>query len=200
MSPVQSILSRARAERQRAKSELLRKIGELLARYGSAEDYLARIVSDLNSENVCTLTGKAWTTRNLWQFMMTNAEGLGTACLGDEISESESAVGTQPSVHLKDVPPDLANLIEWAMRYRQFGVVPVAVSDAVLLGRVERLLEKESRSFSALVQDLLEQWLAKKENRIVPHKRPSESPVCLHQLDGVISIAQFRKAVVDQRS
>jgi hypothetical protein len=165
--------------RREAKTELLQKIRGFLSCHAGADDYLARIVCELNAQGVHTLTGKPWTTKNLWQFLTTNGEILADISAPVEKPEPDTKL---EAIWQKDVPPDLLELIEWAMRYKKVGVVPLAIPDSSLLERVERMLDRENLAFSGLVQELLTRWLAKKEHRIPEQRRFPQPPICMSLL------------------
>jgi hypothetical protein len=181
MSSFKTIRNQAQQERQKAKVELLEKIRVSLARHATAADYLARIAGELNAQGVFTLTGKPWTTRNLWQFLATNGEDF--ADLKPAAKRRAAKTGPdRPSVWQQDAPADLEQLLEWAMRYKKVGVVPVAIPDPLLLERVERMLERENLSFSGVIQELLTRWLARKDQRIPEHKKFARPPICMSLL------------------
>jgi hypothetical protein len=179
MSTLKAIRHRAQQERQKAKAALLEKIKVFLVSHATDPDYLAKIVAKLNAQGIFTITGKPWTTRNLWQFLTTNGENL--SALRPKAKISAEA----PGVWQEDIPADLTQLVEWAMRYKKLGVLPVVVPDSILLERVERMLERENLSFSGVIQELLTRWLAKKEQRIPDHKKLSKfshPPICMSLL------------------
>ena len=179
MNSLRSIREQTLRNRQKAKTELLQKIRVSLSSHAGADDYLAKIVCEMNAQGVHTLTGKPWTTKNLWQFLSTNSEILADISPPVEKPEPNTMLET---LWQKDVPLDLLQLVEWAMRYKKVGVVPLAIPDRSLLERVERMLERENLSFSAVVQELLVRWLAKKEHRIPEHRRLSPPPICMSLL------------------
>jgi hypothetical protein len=179
MSTLKAIRHRAQQDRQKTKTALLEKIRIFLVSHAQEPDYLAKIVNKLNTQGIFTLTGKHWTTRNLWQFLTTNGENL-AALRSNGKTDSEIS-----SVWQKDIPMDLTELVEWAMRYKKLGVLPIVVPDSVLLDRVEKMLERENLSFSGLIQELLTRWVAKKEFRIPEHKKLakfSHPPICMSLL------------------
>jgi len=179
MNSLRSMREQTLLNRQKAKIELLKKIKVALFIHAEADNYLAEVVRELNEEGVRTLTGKAWTTRNLWQFLTTNGEILSDV---KAPAEKPEASNNREAVLQKDVPPDLLQLVEWAMNYKKLGVVPLAIHDPSLLERVEKRLELENLSFSGLVHDLLTRWLAKKEQRIPEQKKLPHPPICMSLL------------------
>lgn len=179
MNSLRSIREPIYRNRQKAKAELCEKIKTCLTCHAGSDNYLVKIVSELNDQGINTLTGKPWTTKNLWQFLTTHWESFARIKAPGEKSEPRPE---GQSVWENDVPPDLLQLVEWAMRYRKLGVVPLAIPDHVLLERVERMLELENLSFSGLVQDLLIRWLAKKERRIPEHRKIPQPPICMSLL------------------
>jgi hypothetical protein len=178
MSTLKEIRHRARQDRKKVKAELLEKIRVFLVSHAADPDYLSKIAGKLNDQGIYTITGKPWTTRNLWQFLTTNGENLAAL--------RPTKPGAEPSgVWEKDIPTDLTELIEWAMRYKKLGVLPVVISDSLLLERVEKMLEQENLSFSGMIQELLTRWLAKKEHRIPEPKKISKfsrPPICMSLL------------------
>jgi len=179
MNSLRSIRKQLYRKRKKAKAELLQKIRVFLSIHAGADNYLANIVCELNGQGICTLTGKPWTTKNLWQFLTTNREGLADIRLAVEEADPKPKL---EAIWQRDVPPDLLQLIEWAMQYKKVGVVPVAIPDPSLLERVERMLERENLSFSGLIQELLTRWMAKKEQRLPGQRKFSHPPICMSLL------------------
>jgi len=176
MTTLKAIRHRAHEDRQKAKAELLDKIRVFLVSHATAPDYLSKIVAKLNTQGIFTITGKPWTTRNLWQFLTTNGENL------PALRPTAKPGPDTPDVWQKDIPADLTQLVEWAMRYKKLGVLPVVIPDSLLLERVERMMEQENLSFSGLIQELFTRWLSKKEQRISEHKKFSHPPICMSLL------------------
>jgi hypothetical protein len=141
----------ARKQEDLAKDQLIQTIQETLVRHGGAPDYLARTVEDLTEQGVTTLTGKKWTRRNLWGFMLTNEDRFPAIRRAQKLTQ-----GLQPAKRKMDVPVVAEGLRSLAERY---GWIPVAVADPELLERVEQKLQYGDCSISQLIEDLLREWL-----------------------------------------
>jgi len=197
MTTRKDIRLQAARKRQQAKNDLVLIIRELLLEHGFSADYLSRIAAALNDRAVPTLTDKRWTTRNLWQFFATNEDrfkDLPMPGLDGTAGESRQTPEEKTS--------DLQRLVDWAMQYKRFGMVPVVIRDRYLLENVENVLEAEDRSLNDLIHELLTKWLAAKEKRIAisgGSTRTIYSPVCMGQADGVIHISRFRRPTVKSR-
>src|SRR3974377_463321 len=97
MSTLKEIRRRARQDRKKVKAELLEKIRVFLVSHAADPDYLSKIAGKLNDQGIYTITGKPWTTRNLWQFLTTNGENLAAL--------RPTKPGAEPSgVWEKDIP------------------------------------------------------------------------------------------------
>ena len=145
----------ARREEGLAKDELIQVIQQTLVRHGGATDYLARTVEDLTAQGVTTLTGKKWTRRNLWGFMLTNEDRFPAIRSVQQLSQ-----GIQPDKQNLGVPVVAEGLRSLAERY---GWIPVSITDPELLGRVEQKIQYGDHSVSQLIQDLLREWLEGQE-------------------------------------
>jgi hypothetical protein len=141
----------ARKQENLAKDQLIQKIQETLVRHGGAPDYLARTVEDLTDQGVTTLTGKKWTRRNLWGFMLTNEDRFPAIRKAEQLTQ-----GLQPSKRKMDVPVVADGLRSLAERY---GWIPLVIADPELLDEVEQRLQYGDRSVSQLIEDLLSEWL-----------------------------------------
>ena len=158
MGSLRSIREEARREKREAKDALVGRINSLVHLYGKDRDYLARIVDELNSQNIPTLSGMSWTTRNLWQFLSTNETSF------EQIGYPETLPAVIPGQDVVQAPrkkfrEDLDQLLDWARQYRKYGVVPLVIKDEELLERVETRLEEKDLSLSDLFTELLEDWL-----------------------------------------
>jgi len=197
MATRKDMREQASRKRQDAKRDLIQIMRELLLEHGFAADYLSRIAAALNDRAVATLTGRKWTTRNLWQFFTTNEDRFRDLSLPGRVGSADEAEQTPDEGTM-----DLQRLVDWAMQYKRFGLVPVVIRDRNMLENVESVLEAEDRSLNDLVHELLTKWLATNEHRMAVgggSARITHSPVCLWQADGVISISEFRRAVVKFR-
>jgi hypothetical protein len=155
MGSLRSIREEARREKKQAKDNLIGRINELLQLYGRDRDYLARMVDELNAQDIRTLNGMSWTTRNLWQFLATNEGAFDVPSRSDYFP-----VPVEPEI--SRIPPkqyDLDQLLEWARHYRKYGVLPLVMKDMALLEQVEARLEEKEISLGDLITELLEQWL-----------------------------------------
>lgn len=151
MGSIRDMRREARKQENLAKDQLIQKIQETLVRHGGAPDYLARTVEDLTNQGVTTLTGKKWTRRNLWGFMLTNEDRFPSIRMAQKLTQ-----GLQPSKRKMDVPVVARGLRSLAERY---GWIPIAVTDPEILERVEKKLQYGDSSVSELVEDLLREWL-----------------------------------------
>jgi hypothetical protein len=158
MGSLRSMREEARREKRETKNALVGRIDALMELYGKDRDYLARIVDELNSQNIRTLNGMTWTTRNLWQFLATNEPSF------EQAGRSETLPAIIPGQEAieaprKDFRQDLDQLLDWARQYRKYGVVPLVIRDEKLLEKIEARLEEKHISLSDLVTELLEGWL-----------------------------------------
>ncbi len=151
MGSIRDMRREARKQENLAKDQLIQKIQETLVRHGGAPDYLARTVEDLTDQGVTTLTGKKWTRRSLWGFMLTNEDRFPAIRKAEQLTQ-----GLQPSKRKMDVPVVADGLRSLAERY---GWIPLVIADPELLDEVEQRLQYGDRSVSQLIEDLLSEWL-----------------------------------------
>ncbi len=154
-----------REENLVTKKQLVSHIASLMIENAGEKNFLIRVADRLNEQGVKTLQGKFWTPANLWNFKSINSELFDMLTEGSDSREIQRMIASKPFSRMKQRLGRVERGLEAPLRgglkpvAQHYGWIPVAITDAELLERVEQKLQNRDQSVSQLIENLLEKWL-----------------------------------------